>query len=326
MPLTEKAMSGVPRSGLAHFKLGQLHQAEARLPEALAAFRESARLEPVVGRDNLYLTIGSLSVNHADFDGAVAAYIRRVDVNPNSADAHRQLGEVYFLQGRDDEALAEFSVAAFLAPANAKAHAGHGQVLLRLRRYADAAAAFGRAVARGDDQPEARYSFGVALMRAGKNDDGRKEIETSQRLRAEAAARGQRDFELDALRRAAARAQVDGQHDRAIALLHDVLAAVAVGTTAADNAGLDNAAPDNSAPRAYRDIGLALLSASRASDAVAYLEKAQQVEPTAEGAGALADVHRALGRDAERERYAALAATLIERRKVERLQALAGGR
>ena len=65
--------------------------------------------------------MGSLLVDQADFDGAVAAYIKRIDVNPNSAEAHRQLGEIYFLQGRNDEALLELSTAAWLDPGDARA-------------------------------------------------------------------------------------------------------------------------------------------------------------------------------------------------------------
>ena len=54
--------------------------------------------------------------------------MKRVDVNPNNADGHRKLGEIYFLQGRDEEALAEFFAALLIAPGSPDALAGAGQV------------------------------------------------------------------------------------------------------------------------------------------------------------------------------------------------------
>lgn len=191
----EDGLRAVPGSGAAWYRLGQIHQAEARLPQALAAFRESARLAPVVGQDHLYFAIGSASVNRADFASAVSSYAARVEVNPNSAEAHRQLAEVYFLQGRDVEALAEHSVAAWLAPSDARSHAGRGHSLLRLGQPAAAVRAFARSVALDGNEAQARYGYGMALLRSGKTDEARRQLELSQEIRAAAIARDQREFE-----------------------------------------------------------------------------------------------------------------------------------
>ena len=119
------------RSGQVHYRLGQIHQRQALLPEAARQFDLAGQYGPVVGRDHFLRTIGGLLVNRADFDGAVAAYARRVGVNPNNAEAHRQLGEIYFLQGRHDEALMEFTTAVWLDPADWRAHAAAGHVHVR---------------------------------------------------------------------------------------------------------------------------------------------------------------------------------------------------
>lgn len=290
----EDAVRVVAGSGAAYYRLGQLHRSEARLPDALAAFRASARTAPIVGQDHLHFTIGSSSVDQADFDGAVEAYVTRLDVNPNNAEAHRQLGEVYFLQGRDVEALAEHSVAAWLAPASAKAQAGRGHALLRLQQPAAAATAFERAVALGEDQAEVRYSLGTALMRAGKKGEGLQQLEVSQRLRADALARGQRDFQIDALRRAAAEERAAGRYPQVVSLLGDALAL------------------EPSSPRGRRDLGAALLAAGRAAAAAPQLDVAQRADPTTDGARLLAEAHAAAGNtaasDAARAQYATLAA------------------
>ena len=115
------------RSGHVAYRLAQLYQRQSLLPPAAKAFADSESFGPIAGRDRFYQTWGSLLVNQADFDGAVVAYQKRIDVNANGAEPHRQLGEIYFLQGRDEEALAEFHVAAWLDPKDSKAHAAAGQ-------------------------------------------------------------------------------------------------------------------------------------------------------------------------------------------------------
>ena len=170
--LTQARDAGL-RSGQIAYRLARLYERQSLLPQAAKAFEESEAYGPVVGRDRFYQEWGSLLVNRADFDGAVAAYAKRIDVNTNSAEAHRQLGEIYFLQGRDEEALAEFSVAAWLDPKDARAHAAAGQVYVRLVKYPDAIAALRRALSIDGTLREARYGLGTALMRAGRGDEAR---------------------------------------------------------------------------------------------------------------------------------------------------------
>ena len=172
------AIDAGPPSGQIRYRLAQLYQRQSLLPPAATAFLDSSTHGPFVGRDRFYLEWGSLLVNQADFDGAIAAYSRRVAVNPNSAEAHRQLGDIFFLQGRHDEALAEFSVAAWLDPTDARAHAGAGQVHLRMAQVSgrDRCAS---AVARARWEPErsalrARHGFGTKRQHGrGKASAGR---------------------------------------------------------------------------------------------------------------------------------------------------------
>jgi tetratricopeptide (TPR) repeat protein len=247
-----------------------------------------------------------MAANQADIDATIAAYARRVDVNPNSTEAHRQIAEVYFLQGRDDEALAEHSVAVLLAPRNGRAHAGRGQALLRLQRYAESAAAFRQAVAAGDDRLETRYGLGVALTRGGHPEEGRAEIDASQALRAKAIAQGQVEFEQAALRRAAAAEQAAGRHDDAVALFERALAL------------------DPASGRAQQDLGSALLAAGRPGPAAGQLRRALESDPTVEGAAALAAALAALGDEAGGAAARARHAQLVEQRRRDRVRALTG--
>ena len=224
----QSVVTQFPRSGSARFRLGELYQSQARYPEAVAAFEASQASGAVVGRDQLHQTIGSIYVNQADFDRAVSAYAARVEVNPNSAEAHRRLAEIYFLQGRDVEALAEFLATALLDPSEPRAFAGAGQVQLRMKRYAQAADALARAVALGSGDVETRYALGTAFIRLGREEEGKAQIAASQRLQAEQIAAGQRDFELQALRRRGLRDLAEGNHADAVAALERAIEAQAI--------------------------------------------------------------------------------------------------
>jgi tetratricopeptide (TPR) repeat protein len=302
--LTQAIEAGV-RSGQVYQRLAQVYERQSLLPQATEALRESGRLGPVAGRDEFHRALGSLLVNQADFDGAVAAYSRRIDVNPNNGEAHRQLGEIYFLQGRHDEALAEFAVAAWLDPADARAHAGAGQVHVRLLEHAEAVAAFERALALDAALREARYGLAISLQRLGRTAEASSHLETFRVQQAEAEALGQRAFQLDALRRDGSRALIAGTLDAAIERFREALAL------------------DPGAARSHRDLGLSLLRAKQMPEAIGHLQRAQEIDSTAEGFALLADAHTVAGNTQEAARQRQLQRDVINAAKLERLQALA---
>jgi tetratricopeptide (TPR) repeat protein len=293
------------QSGQLRYQLARLYERQSLLSQAAKSFHDSEALGPIVGRDEFYRSLGSLLVNQADFEGAVAAYARRIEANPNSSEAHRQLGEIFFLQGRDEEALTEFLTATWLDPRDARAHAAAGQVQVRLLKYADAIAALERTLSLDPGLREARYALGSSLMRLGRADDARRELALFEKQQAENEAIGQRAFELDAMRREASRNVLAGALDQAITQFEDAL----------------KLEPDSA--RSHRDLGLALLRAKRAHEAIEHLIAAQRREETAEGFAYLADAYAATGNPDEAARQRALSQQLIRQRKLDRIRDLA---
>jgi tetratricopeptide (TPR) repeat protein len=300
-----QALEGGARSGRVHHELAQLYERQSLLPQAAKSFHDSEAFGPIVGRDEFYRALGATLVNQADFDGAVAAYARRIEANPNSGEAHRQLGEIYFLQGRDEQALAEFLAATWLDPRDAKAFAAAGQVQARLLRYADAVAALDRALSLDPSLKEARYALGTSLMRLGKIADGKRALELFQQQQADAEAAGQRAFQLDALRREASKNLLAGAFDQAIASYVEAL----------------KLEPDSA--RSRRDIGIALIRSKRPQEAVEQLETAQRLEPTAEGFTYLADAYVAMGNRDESTRQRAFQLQFVRQAKMDRIRELA---
>jgi len=301
--LTLAGEAGI-QSGQVMYRLAQVYERQSLLPQAAKAFQQSEAFGPMIGRDYFYKAFGSLLVNQADFDGAIAAYTKRIDVNPNHGEAHRQLGEIYFLQGRHEEALAEFAAATWLDPGDARAYAAAGQAYVRLLKYAEAVDAFERALSLDGGLREARYGLGTSLMRLGRADEARKALEVFQQQQTQGEALGQRDFQLDALRRQASRELLSGAQDRALALYQEAL----------------NLDPRSA--RSHRELGLAFLKAGRPGDAVPHLQTAQQLEETSEGFAYLADAYLAAGDPDEAMRQRVLARVSVLQRKLDRIQDL----
>jgi tetratricopeptide (TPR) repeat protein len=272
-------------SGIRSYRLGQLFESQSRLADAARAYEASLDGALVLGRDALLQRLARVRVNQADFEGAINAYAERITLTPNSAEAHRSLGEIYYLQGRDEDALAEFLVAVWLDPMDARAWAALGKVQVRAQRYAEAVPALQRAVALDPGRADAHYPLGQALARTGRADDARREMAEFERLDAAEREKGQRDFRSEQSRVDAGRLLAAGDVDGATALLKRL------------------AAEDAQNARWPREIGAALLRARRFPEAVAMLEAAQAKTATVEGERLLADAYAAAGRTAEaRER------------------------
>jgi tetratricopeptide (TPR) repeat protein len=298
----KEAIQMSPESGQAHYRLGQLYRTESLLPAAIEELERAATLNPLVGQDYLYETIGGLYVNQASFDAAVAAYGKRIDANPNNAEAHRKLGEIYFLQGRHDEALTEFTVTELLNPANAEAYAESGQVFLRIGQYADAAMASRRALALEADNQKALYTLGTSLMRLGQLEEGRRELDVFQRMVADSDATLQRRSALNALTRDAARSLAQGEYAAAVSLLRQAIAYE----------------PDLAQP--YLDLGLALMNVGQHREAIDSFMKAKDLADTADVHKYLSDAYRMQGRLEESERESTRYLQLVEQSKEKRLR------
>ena len=77
-----------------------------RIDDALAEAERALQLDPTsLVINNL---IGVTRLFNRDFEGAIAAYKRTLDMDPGFALSHGQLGLAYAMQGRYDEADAEF--------------------------------------------------------------------------------------------------------------------------------------------------------------------------------------------------------------------------
>jgi tetratricopeptide (TPR) repeat protein len=277
------ALKALPASGRAHYRLGRLYQRQNKTLEALGEFEAAAKLNPLIGANRLLQTIGALNAAQQNFDAALEAYSTRVDIHPNDADAHRSLGFTYSRLDRREEALAEFTVALWLAPDSPDVHVAMSQLYLKAGDYAAAADAARRAIAINPSNKQARYSLGTALMRLDKPDEATPEFDAFERLQAEDTAAAARQMTINGLRR-----------DASIPALRKVL----------------ELAPD--AASSHLELGVALVGAGQAAEAVAHLKAAAQLDDSVEAHDSLAAAYAALGQPGDSARE--LAASRLLRR------------
>jgi len=191
----DNAIRAFPKSGMAHWKLGRLQLSLGDETAALRAFQTAAALPSLGGASHLYAAIGRIRHNQLDLDGAVSAYMRRVELTPNDPGAHVDLGDVYRAQDRLDEALAEYLIASLLDPTNLKALATAAQIHAASGRDEAAAKLLRRAVALDPSHLEARYALSRALLRLGLTDEARRELQVFEQLQQKAMQDERRRFQ-----------------------------------------------------------------------------------------------------------------------------------
>jgi uncharacterized protein (TIGR02996 family) len=280
------AVQAIPGSGRARWKLGQILQTLHRDEEALTVFVEAAGKAPIAGADRVQAVIGGLYLTKADFDSAAPAFRNRLEGDPNSAEAHRQLADVYRRQGRQDEALLEYLATVLIDSADAEAYASIGQIHLSAGRYAEAVEILQKAVSLKPQYREARYALANALIRLGRMDEGKRELEVVAKLQAEAVEEEHRSYELSQLKLEADLLSTEGKYEEAAAMWQQI---------ADRQPGLSSN---------FASLGKAMANAGRHHSAIESFERALAIGGEPDLHQSLAEQHEALGdvEAAQRER------------------------
>jgi len=292
--LTE-TLAAFPASGRARYLLGLVNQRQGRYPQARQELTRAATMKPLLGMNSIFQTIGALARSQQEYDAAIEAFSSRVDLVPNDPQAHRELGDVYVRQGRHEEALAEFMASVMLDPSRPDTYTSIGQVHLRESRFDAAADAARQALTRDAMSKEAHYLLATSLLRLGREDEGRRELEVYQRLQAEATAARTRQLEIEGYRRDAAISAANKDYEKAAALLRQALER------------------EPSSGPTHRDLGLTLLNAGRAAEAVEQLTAAlSSLADDPDLHASLAHAYEVLGRGADSAREQAIANRLMQ--------------
>jgi tetratricopeptide (TPR) repeat protein len=280
------AVKVIPASGLAQYRLGRLlYDFPEKWPDATNALEESLRLHPLIGSDLISQMLTRMHLVSLNLDAAVESGRRRIEANPNHAEAYRVLGEVSVQQGRDRDAVPQFLAALLVEPGDAASWAALAQSQLRTGEYAAAESSARRAIQIDSTLAGAQFVLANALIRLGRADEGARELERFQRMQTEAQAREAREWELKMLNQEASARLQNGDQEQAIAALRTAVAL----------------APDIAS--GYVSLGAVLKSAGRHAEAIEQFRKALELSADPAACRLLVESYEALGQADEAARY-----------------------
>ena len=175
----EEILALEPSATAAHYPLGQayLSLGESERAQEHLRQREAADIRPadplMAALDGLlesaqaYETRGIEALNREDWDGAVAAFRRGLEIDPDDAELRHRLGTALYLRGDLRPARTELERAAAESPELAQAQYSLGVLLQDEGRHREAADRFAAALRARSSYTEARLRLAFSLRRSG---------------------------------------------------------------------------------------------------------------------------------------------------------------
>jgi Flp pilus assembly protein TadD len=148
--------------------LGCAHQ-EGRSEEAVTLIRRSLELEP--DRADWHSNLGIVLRDRLELDEAIAACRRAIALDPDHANAHNNLGVLLRAQGRVVEAEAAYRAAIRVSPEHSDAYTNLGILLTGQKRTREAAVCFFKVITFRPKHPEARRLLALAHCALGEVDE-----------------------------------------------------------------------------------------------------------------------------------------------------------
>ena len=163
-----------PNDNFSWMILAAVFKAIGRNIEALNANQTAVELSPqdAEAHSNLGVTLQELGrLNEAEVSLRQAIVLR-----PNYPEAHNNLGNALKEQGRLDEAEASYRQAIVLKPGYANAHSNLGATLQELSRLDEAEASYIQAIALRPNYAEAYSNLGVTLQELGRLEEAEESL------------------------------------------------------------------------------------------------------------------------------------------------------
>ena len=142
---------------------------QGKLDEAVACYRRALELKPDYA--GAHYNLGVALNDQGKLDEAVARYRRALELRPDYAEAQNNLGNALKEQGKLDETVACYRRALELKPDFAEAHNNLGNALKEQGKLDEAVFCYRRALELEPDYAEAQINLGNALKDQGKLDE-----------------------------------------------------------------------------------------------------------------------------------------------------------
>jgi tetratricopeptide (TPR) repeat protein len=131
----------------------------------------------------VHINLGNVYYMQDRLDDAIREYQEAIRISPDYANAHSCLGIVYYYrQGRLDDAIREYQEVIRINPDNADAHFDLGNVYDKQDRLDDAIREYQEAIRINPDVAVAHSNLGIAYNKQGRLDDAIREYQVALRL------------------------------------------------------------------------------------------------------------------------------------------------
>ncbi|HUT92682.1 MAG TPA: tetratricopeptide repeat protein [Thermoguttaceae bacterium] len=165
---------------LSHFTSNDM---AANIPEFVNAAPDAIRSIRQEFIDDLsYLQAGKWNCQDGEFDLAIRAFRKALEINPENTEARVAWGGALLAQGSLDEAREQFTEALSRDPANKVAYCLLGAVLEEQGTFPEAMETYRRALQVDPEYVLAHQSMGRLALKTGSTDEGRKYLLEAARL------------------------------------------------------------------------------------------------------------------------------------------------
>jgi tetratricopeptide (TPR) repeat protein len=146
-----RAAAVTPGNMMAEYYLGTAYRLGGKTEEAIRHLREASRINPRI--PGIYVELGLTLSGRGDLHGAIRAYERALQLEPESASTHNNLGHAYYRLDLPERALKHYEAALRIKPRYALARTNAAMALARLGRDGEAEQYLRQAQADDQAQP-----------------------------------------------------------------------------------------------------------------------------------------------------------------------------
>jgi len=189
-----KAGEGSPEF---HLFMGKAHLNLEQYDLALADFQAAAEASPKL--TFVHFNLGLTYLKKQDYEHARDEFLKDAAIEPDVVNNYDELGDVYSLLQEDTEAEKNYREALRRDPRMVNSYVGLAKIYQREEKYPQALSAIESAGKLDPERTDIHYLKGQVLIRMGRKEEGKKELETSVRLDNEHRAARQKQMESGAL-------------------------------------------------------------------------------------------------------------------------------
>ncbi|MCH7985996.1 MAG: tetratricopeptide repeat protein [Acidobacteria bacterium] len=174
------ATMALPKEGTSFYNLGVGLANKGQFDDAIVAYNKALQIKPDFPK--ALNNLGIALARKGQFDEAIAALNKALQIKPDFPEALNNLGIALARKGQLDEAIAAYNKALQLRPDSVEALNSLGNALANKGQLDDAIAAYNKALQFMPNHASLHYNLGLALRKAGKEEEARRAFAKAQQL------------------------------------------------------------------------------------------------------------------------------------------------